>query len=30
MADDIGWMQVQAYAMGLGNGETPNCVQEWL
>jgi arylsulfatase A-like enzyme len=24
MADDIGWMQVQAYAMGLGNGETPN------
>jgi len=25
MADDIGWMQVQAYAMGLGNGETPNC-----
>jgi len=24
MADDIGWMQVQSYAMGLGNGETPN------
>jgi arylsulfatase len=24
MGDDIGWMQVQAYAMGLGNGETPN------
>jgi arylsulfatase A-like enzyme len=24
MADDIGWMQVQAYAMGLTNGETPN------
>ena len=24
MADDVGWMQVQAYAMGLGNGETPN------
>ena len=24
MADDIGWMQVQAYADGLGVGETPN------
>ncbi len=24
MADDIGWMQVQCYAMGLGIGETPN------
>ena len=24
MGDDIGWMQVQAYAMGLNNGETPN------
>ena len=24
MADDIGWMQVQTYAMGLGVGETPN------
>ena len=24
MGDDIGWMQVQSYAMGLGNGETPN------
>ena len=24
MADDIGWMQVQSYAMGFGNGETPN------
>ena len=24
MADDIGWMQVQAYAMGLTNAETPN------
>jgi arylsulfatase A-like enzyme len=24
MADDIGWMQVQSYAMGLTNGETPN------
>ena len=24
MADDIGWMQVQAYADGMGVGETPN------
>ncbi len=24
MADDIGWMQVQSYAAGLGIGETPN------
>ena len=24
MADDIGWMQVQLYADGLGVGETPN------
>jgi arylsulfatase A-like enzyme len=24
MGDDIGWMQVQAYADGLGLGETPN------
>ncbi len=24
MADDVGWMSVQSYAMGLGNGETPN------
>ena len=24
MADDIGWMQVQSYSMGLTNGETPN------
>ncbi len=24
MADDIGWMQVQAYTMGLTNAETPN------
>jgi arylsulfatase A-like enzyme len=24
MADDIGWMQVKAYADGLGIGETPN------
>jgi arylsulfatase A-like enzyme len=24
MGDDIGWMQVQAYADGLGVGETPN------
>ncbi len=24
MADDIGWMQVQAYAQGMTNAETPN------